>query len=298
VKHNIRVLTPAIDVLAFYEGRDGHRFAEQPNWVDDGALSLGIASYAVLAEGEAVVYDTHLSVERGRYIRTSLEALGARRFTVVLSHWHLDHVAGSAAFADCEIIASERTAELLARHRPAIETGTHEGPPPIDPLILPTRRFVDQLSLTVGKTRLKLLHTNIHSDDATVIWLPDQRLLLCGDTMEDTVTYVDEPANFDTHLDCLERLRQLAPERILPNHGDPDVIAAGGYETGLIDATEDYIRALIRCSSESEPRRSSLRNLIAESLSARSVHYFSAYEAVHRSNVQTVLRSGGKRASR
>jgi hypothetical protein len=38
---------PAENIFAFYDGRiAGYRFAEGPNWVDDGALSLGISSYA------------------------------------------------------------------------------------------------------------------------------------------------------------------------------------------------------------------------------------------------------------
>ena len=58
----MRVLQPAEGVYAFYDGRiDGYRFAEGPNWVDDGALSLGIASYAVVHDREAIVYDTHTS---------------------------------------------------------------------------------------------------------------------------------------------------------------------------------------------------------------------------------------------
>jgi cyclase len=290
VQH-MRVVQPAEGVLAFYEGRDGHRFAARSNWVDDGALSLGIASYAVFSDGEAVVYDTHVSVERGRYIRTVLGARGVHTFTVVLSHWHLDHVAGTAAFADCEIIASERTAELLSNFKPAIEAGSHEGPPAIDPLVLPTSSFADQLELTAGKVQLELLRTNIHSDDATVIWLPRQRILLCGDTMEDTITYVAEPASFDLHLEGLRQLSKLAPDRILPNHGDPDVISTDGYGTDLITATEQYIRALQRCRSDPAVGAASLRELIAGPLSTGSVHYFGPYEAVHRSNVDTVLRS-------
>jgi cyclase len=289
--HHMRVLHPAEGVLAFYDGRvDGHRFAEGANWVDDGALSLGIASYAVLADNQAVVYDTHVSVERACYIRTVLEGYGAQKFTIVLSHWHLDHVAGTAAFEDCEIIASERTAELLTRFKLAIEEGSHEGPPGIDPLLVPTLSFSDRLRLTVGEMPLELIHTNIHSDDATVIWLPRQCLLLCGDTMEDTVTYVDEPDSFDAHLVNLRSLWQLAPDRILPNHGDPEVIAAGGYRKDLITATEDYIHTLERCRTEPRLQEASLRELIAGSLEAGSVHYFPPYEAVHRSNLETVLR--------
>jgi len=288
--HDIRVVDAGHGVYAFYEGRiEGYRFAEGSNWVDDGALSLGIASYAVVADGEAVVYDTHVSVERARHIRRVLEDLGVRKLTVVLSHWHLDHVAGAAAFEDCEIIASERTLELLTRFKPAIERGELEGPPPIDPLLLPTTVFADGLEMAVGGVQLELIHTNIHSDDATVVWLPQRRLLLCGDTMEDTVTYVDEPQSFDAHLTNLARLRQLAPDRILPNHGDPQVIAAGGYSSDLISATEQYIRTLQRCRTEASLREVTLRDLITGSLQSRSIHYFAPYEAVHRHNVKTVL---------
>jgi cyclase len=289
----MRVLEPADGVLAFYDGRiDGYRFAEGPNWVDDGALSLGIASYAVVCEHEAVVYDTHVSVEHALRIREELEGRGVSTITVVLSHWHLDHVAGTAAFSDCEIVSSRRTHDLLSRFKDAIERGTHEGPPAIEPLLLATRTFERRASLALGSVRLDLIHTNIHSDDATVLWLPDQALLLCGDTMEDTVTYVDEPRSFGAHLANLERLRELAPDRILPNHGDPEVIAAGGYGPGLIDATEEYIRTLQRCRGEPALRDLSLRELLDQSAHSDSVHYFAPYETVHRHNVETVLAAG------
>src|SRR4051794_36696919 len=127
---HLRILHPAAGIQAFYDGRvDGHRFAAGPNWVDEGALSLGIASYALVEGDEALIYDTHVSVPYAQLIRKSLEAAGVRKFTVVLSHWHLDHVAGTAAFADCEIIANRRTMHHLTRHRAAIEAGTHHGLP-------------------------------------------------------------------------------------------------------------------------------------------------------------------------
>ena len=134
-----------------------------------------------------------------------------RKFTVVLSHWHLDHVAGTAAFADCEIIANRRTMQHLTRHKAAIEAGTHHGLPAIDPLILPTRLFDGQMQLRLGDREIELIELNIHSDDATVIWLPEERILLAGDTLEDTVTYVGEPENFDRHLEDLEQALGARP---------------------------------------------------------------------------------------
>jgi cyclase len=286
----VRVLRPADGVVAFYDGRiEGHRFAPQPNWVDDGALSLGIASYAIVSGEEALVYDTHVSPEHARLIRSTLQDEGVRRFSVVLSHRHLDHIAGTAVFADSEVIACDRTAEHLARDRAAIEAGALEGPPSIDPLVLPTSVFSGRLTLDVGQTHVELLQTNIHSDDATVAWLPEQRLLLCGDTMEDTVTYVDEPESLALHRANLDELRDLAPERVLPNHGDPDVIASGGYPPSLIRAAQRYIAALERCRTDVALRDVPLRELIAEPLSDGSLHYFAPYEDVHRRNVAAVV---------
>jgi glyoxylase-like metal-dependent hydrolase (beta-lactamase superfamily II) len=286
----MRVLQPAEGIVAFYDGRiDGYRFAAGPNWVDEGALSLGICSYAIVDGREALIYDTHVSVHHARFIRDTLKEQGVTTFIVLLSHWHLDHVAGTAAFSDSEVIANERTAGLLARHKAAIEDGSHEGPPGIDPLILPTRVFSQREQLNVGRFGVELIHVDIHSDDATVVWLPEQRVLLCGDTMEDTITYVDEPEHFEAHLVDLERLRRLDPARILPNHGHPDVIAAGGYSSDLISATEQYIGVLKRVTSEPSLRSAGLRELIAGPLDAGWIHYFAPYEAVHQENLANVL---------
>lgn len=294
---HMRILHPAAGILAFYDGRvQGHRFAEQPNWVDDGALSLGIASYALVDGDQAIVYDTHISLDHARFIRTTLERAGVRKFTVVLSHWHLDYVAGTAVFADCEIIANRRTAAHLARRRSAIEAGTHDGPPAIDPLILPTRLFEGHLQLQLGNREIRLIEANIHSDDATVVWLPTERILLAGDTLEDTVTYVGEPENFDRHLADMEMLWALDPAFILPNHGEPDLIAAGGYSKMLIRATQDYIRALRRAAGDPAMQSISLREFVAAPIEQGRVFYFPQYEDVHRNNIAMVIaaaRHGG-----
>lgn len=286
----MRVLRPAPGVLAFYDGRvEGYRFAPRPNWIDEGALALGTASFAIVEGDEALVYDTHTTPEHGREVRAALEAEGVKRFTVLLSHWHLDHVAGNTAFADCEILGNARTAELLTRHRAAIEAGTHEGPPGICPLLLPTRTFEGRTEVRVGERKLEAIPVNVHSDDAAVLWDPQARLLLAGDTVEDTVTYVEEPEHFDAHLRDLDRLLALEPAAILPSHGDPDAIAAGGYGPGLNTATQDYIRLLQRMPAEPELRDLPLRALLAPQLAAGDLRYFEPYERVHRENVQTVL---------
>lgn len=282
---HLRILTPHRGILAFYDGRvPGYRFADRDNWVDDGALSLGIASYALVHDDQAIVYDTGTTLAHGRAIRAHLETLGIRTFRVILSHWHRDHIAGTEAFADAEIIASTRTSAHLAANREDLESDTRW--PPIRPLILPTTTYDDRLTLTLGPQRIDLLHVNIHSDDATVLWLPDSRILLAGDTVEDTVTYVAEPEHLSVHLADLARLKALQPRRILPCHGDPDVIASGGYGPGLIDATIRYVTHL------KSPADTPLHDLIAADLAAGHLTWFAPYEGIHRLNLARVRAHG------
>lgn len=288
----LRVLRPHPDVWAFYDGRlPGQRFAPGPNWVDDGALSLGIAAYAIRQGDQALIYDTHVSCDHARAMRDTLEAAGVRRFTVVLSHEHLDHVAGTAVFADGEIIANARTDAHLRRGQTAIEAGTR--PPAIKPLILPNRIFDHELVVVLGAARLHLITANIHSDDATLIWWPDQGLLFAGDTLEDTVTYVGAPQDFEHHLTDLARLAALKPRRILPNHGAEAVIAAGGYGPGLIGATADYIRWLMSLAADPGRAETDLRDLLAVPLADGTLTWWPGYQAVHAQNIARTRRARG-----
>lgn len=282
---HLRILTPHPGILVFYDGRvPGYRFASRDNWVDDGALSLGIASYALIHNDEAIVYDTGTTLAHGHAIRAHLDTLGIRHLRVILSHWHRDHIAGTEAFADAQIIASAQTSAHLVAQRADLESDTRW--PPIRPLIAPTTTYKDRLTLTLGPTRIDLLHVNIHSDDATVLWLPDARILLAGDTLEDTVTYVAEPDHLATHLTDLARLKALRPRHILPCHGDPDVIASGGYGPGLIDATLRYVTHL------TSPTDMPLQDLLAPDLAAGNLTWFAPYESIHRLNLARVRAHG------
>lgn len=288
---HIRISEPHSGIIAYYDGRvDGYKFMDGPNWVDDGALSLGIASYAVTSGDEAIVYDPHVSVPHAKFIRDDLTKRGVTKFTMVLSHWHMDHIAGTEAFADCEIIANAKTLEHMQKNRNGIEDGSHHGLPRISPLIMPSRTFSGRLKLQVGNVKCELIEMNIHSDDGTVLWLPSRGILLAGDTLEDTVTFVVEPQDFDTHLSELDRLWNLNPEFILPNHGDPEIIAAGGYDKGFIRANQQYIRMLKRCVTETEMREKSLKELIAGPLERGWINYFEPYETVHKDNLALAVK--------
>jgi glyoxylase-like metal-dependent hydrolase (beta-lactamase superfamily II) len=282
----LRILRPHANVYAFYDGRiDGVRaWSAEPNWLDDGAYALGVASFAVVDGHEALVYDTHISLTHARLIRRALEEMGVTSMRVVLSHWHDDHVAGNEVFADCEILAHVLTERALIAHRDEMENAA----PPIRPLIMPTRTFEGPLDLTVGGVRVELRHAEIHSHDGVLLGLPDHGLLLVGDTLEDTVTYVAEPDRLEVHLAELDRIASWGYPRLLPNHGDPDVIAAGGYGPELIAATKLYVEKLIRARTDAALAGQDLKTFAVEALASGGAYYFAPYEEVHARNVRTV----------
>jgi glyoxylase-like metal-dependent hydrolase (beta-lactamase superfamily II) len=172
----------------------------------------------------------------------------------------------------------------LQTNREFLETGT----PPIKPVILPNRIFQDRLKLRVGEIELELRHADIHSFDGVVVMLPDG-VMLAGDTLEDSVTYVVEPARLETHLVALREMEGWEIRRILPNHGAEDIIAAGGYGPRLVEATRLYVEQLLRLRDEPALAKQDLKIFAAAALATAEVSYFAPYEPVHRQNVQAVL---------
>ena len=281
------------NLLGFYDGREP-RTAGEPieSWVDDGALSLGICSYALVDGGDAIVYDTHVSLERARAVRETIERLGARRIRVRSESLAPRSHRGKRGLRRLRDHREpgDRRAARRAPHRdrvgdvrgPAADRAARGADDPV-------RR---RIALETEHNRIELVHLDIHSRDATVIRLPEAGLLLAGDTVEDTVTYIDEPDRLERHLDELERMRQLGARRILPNHGSRETIEHGGYAETLIDATEQYVRDLLRRAGEPIETQTDLRMFVADQLAAGVV------DAVRRLPARPRGQRGGGREPR
>jgi glyoxylase-like metal-dependent hydrolase (beta-lactamase superfamily II) len=275
-------------VLAFYAGRDWTRLRDEPNWLDDGAMKLGIATYAIHNNAKAVIYDTFADIRQAMWVRNHLEHTGIKHFTVVLSHWHLDHIAGNEVYKDCNIISNSLTRELLLKNKTDIETGCCEGPPEIKPLVLPNITFDRKISIYLDDLELELQKMNIHSKDATIIYIPGDRILIAGDTLEDSITYIDEVDNLVEHVKNLQQLKQLSLTAILPNHGDPDVIEDGGYDKTIVNATMNYIVRMVSRAHDKDFLMSPMKSYLREELQQGWVHYYEPYEEVHNENRKKV----------
>ncbi len=178
-------------LLFFYAGRGDAVNNSGEDWVSGAAMKLGIGVYALHQGKKAIVYDTMTSVAQAQWIKNYLrKELGIEHFTVVQSHWHLDHVAGNEAFTDDNIIGQQLTRDIMVEKKAAIESGEEWGEPAINPLVPPNVVFNKRMDIYLGDLKLELMNFNVHTKDANLIYIPKDKILLCGDTLEDTITYM------------------------------------------------------------------------------------------------------------
>lgn len=293
--HAVQALPISDHLVAFYQGRpDEASVPPGPrHWPDLGAIFVGVATYAVHDGDTALVYDTFTDTASAQWVRDWLAKAGVRKFILATSHWHLDHIGGNAVYADSMRISTEATRLKLEAKRAAIEGGTEEGPPAISPLITPTIGLAPQspVTLMVGKIKAVLHPVAIHSADGLVIELPDDKLLLAGDTLEDTATFVAEPESIPAQYKALGEMRGWGFTRILPNHGNPKVIATGGYGLGLIDTTRAYIRALVEHSHDADFQQQPLAGFVAAAVKRGDVSMWWPYRDAHANNLAVVAKA-------
>jgi cyclase len=290
---NIRVFQINDHLLSFYDGRPAET-TNSPgvhNWAEFGALNVGVATYVIHRGDRALVYDTYPSVEEAVWVRNYLVKAGIRHFTVVNSHYHLDHVGGNAVYADVDRISTAKTLQRLMAKKAAIEAGTEWGPPAIKPLVLPNIGITADTAYLVEDVKVELRPINIHSEDGLVVYLPNDRILLAGDTLEDTLTFIAEAEQIGVHYKNLQKMKQWNIGRILPNHGNPDVIANGGYPTTLIDATMDYLRRMVARAHDSDYLKGSLDDYVHDSVSKGWVSPWWAYREAHEANLAVVAKA-------
>ena len=286
--HHMRILHPTDGIVAFYDGRvEGYRFAEELNWVDDGAL--GARASPATPSSTATRPSSTTRTSRSSTRASSANARGRgraalrRRAQPQAPRPHR----GAPRPSPTARSSPPPHGRGARRRQGAIEAGTQAGPPGIDPLVLPTRTFEDRMRSTSAAAA-----SSSSTSTSTATTPP-----CCG--CRERGCCCRRHARGHRHLRLrarrprpppgrARRLAALDPERILPNHGDPDVIAAGGYPQGLIDATRDYLHVLQRCAAEPELRATPLPELVADAVAAGWLTYYAPYEEVHRENLAAV----------
>jgi glyoxylase-like metal-dependent hydrolase (beta-lactamase superfamily II) len=146
---------------------------------------------------------------------------------VVLTHYHAVRVLGASAYKGAEIIASDVTRAMI------VERGQQDmdseigrfprlfrGKDSIPGLTWPSLTFHKRMTLYLGKREVQLIHIGrSHTAGDTVVWLPKEKVLFAGDTVEYGATPYCGDAHFTDWPDTLSAIQALGPEKMVPGRG-------------------------------------------------------------------------------
>ena len=147
---------------------------------------------------------------------------------VVLTHYHAVRVLGASAYQPQEILASQDTYDLI------VERGEQDKASEIgrfprlfqdvetvpEGMTWPTMTFTGKMTLWLGKLEVQLLQLGRgHTKGDTVVWLPQDRVLLSGDLVEFDATPYAGDAYFQDWPHTLDAIAALQPEKLVPGRG-------------------------------------------------------------------------------
>ena len=288
----MRVLRPADGIVAFYDGRvEGYRFAEGLNWVDDGALGLGIASYAIVDGDEAVVYDTHVSVEHARFVRADARGRGRhalrRRAQPQAPRPHRRH-RGLRRLRGDRHDPHRRGAR---RPRDAIEAGTIAGPPGDRPA-RPPHPHVRGPHDPRRRPPAPRAHPRRHPQRRRRGACGCPPSACCSPATRSRTPSPMSPSPTASTATSPTSTRSgrpgPAPDPAQPRR--PGRHRRRRLPKGLIDATQRLPPQAAALPDEPALRDAPLPELVADR-GRRRVTYYAPYEAVHRENVAAVTAS-------
>ncbi|WP_438998127.1 MBL fold metallo-hydrolase [Variovorax beijingensis] len=160
---------------------------------------------------------------------------------VVLTHYHAVRVLGASGFDPQQIIASQDTRDLIVERGeqdkaseigrfPRLFQNVETVPPG---LTWPTMTFTGKMTLWLGKLEVQLLQLGRgHTKGDTVVWLPQDRVLLSGDLVEFDATPYAGDAYFKDWPQTLENLAALKPAALVPGRG-PALLGEAQVAAGL-----------------------------------------------------------------
>ncbi len=89
-------------------------------------------------------------------------------------------------------------------------------------LIRPDLTFEEKMPISMGDTQIELMHIGAsHSPDDIQLWLPEQKLLISGDTaFNERVLPIFPHTNAAAWIETWDKIEALDPEVIIPGHGE------------------------------------------------------------------------------
>ena len=248
------------------------------------AFAYSMCNVVMVVGDEGVaIFDTGFRLEEGQ---AALRALRAKSNlpirAVVYSHGHTDHTGGSRAFvpadadppirvyaqanyarylaemhASTRLIFRRRAVGQLGMILPEGKTGTvGSGGGPVVRFAgtvgyaAPTDIVQERATIDLGGIRLELFHAPGDLDDALAAWIPEEGVLLTGDTVVGTRTHpilstprYEKGRDARAYIETLSRMRDYPARVLVGGHGVP--IEGHAAVADLLERTEMVAQFMI-----------------------------------------------------
>jgi glyoxylase-like metal-dependent hydrolase (beta-lactamase superfamily II) len=237
----------------------------------------GNATYLISAGGAGVLIDAGTGDPRHLAdLHAALTARHSRLVQVLVTHGHPDHASGAPA---------------LSRAHPSATFHKRPWADGDQAYAVEWRPIADGDEFDAGGVSLVAMHTPGHSPDHVAFWEPASRTLYSGDLVtlgSSVMIHASRGGDLADYLASLQRMRTLAPERLLPAHGpeitDPETILRGYIEHRLM--REQQVLAALTAGRETVP---SIADYIYDGLDPRLMP--AARENVH-AHLEKLRREG------
>jgi glyoxylase-like metal-dependent hydrolase (beta-lactamase superfamily II) len=200
---------------------------------------LGPGLYGYTAEGDpnsgvivgdkgVVVVDAQATPAMAQDVIARIRTVTDKPVThVVLTHYHAVRVLGASGYPGATVIASDATRGMIVE-RGAQDMDSEIGRFPrlfrgrdsIPGLTWPHLTFHRRMTLWLGEREVQIIHIGrSHTAGDTVVWLPKEKVLFAGDTVEFGATPYCGDAHFTDWPATLEAVRALGAEKMVPGRG-------------------------------------------------------------------------------
>ena len=245
---------------------------------------LGHGLYAYTAEGDpnsgivvgpdgVIVVDAQATPMMAREVQARIATVTDKPVReIVLSHYHAVRVLGASGYPAHSIICSDVTRDLI------VERGQQDmdseigrfprlfrGRDGIPGLTWPTQTFHGRMTRWLGAREAQIIHIGrAHTAGDTIVWLPKEKVLFAGDTVEFGATPYCGDAHFTDWPATIAALRALGAEKMVPGRGRALLNAKEVAEA--LDGTADFTSTLFAIAREGVAKGAKLNDVYGEAM--------------------------------
>jgi cyclase len=223
---------------------------------------LGCNIGVVLTGQGPIVIDTPALPDDTRDLKNQIRRLTKKHIAyVIYTHEHFDHVIGSAglskkviaqhsAVRDIEYLRENLPAEInhffpdLYRQYKDIFDNLNIIPPQIT--------FVTGMKLYAGDIELQLSRVGGHSPASSLIYIPQEKVLFCGDNVDVGMPFVAPYSQFGEWIEALKTIEGMDVDKIIPGHEEMCSKEHVRRTRVLFETTRNRVQKMIKANASKE----------------------------------------------